>query len=351
MTKTKQVASKTTEQPMLTIVIPCYNSENYMERAIRSTLVSKNDVEVIIVDDGSSDKTAEIADSYAEKYPNCIRVIHQENGGHGDAVMTGLKNATGLYFKVLDSDDWLSRKALSHVVEFLTINSQIDEYFDMLICDYVYEKVGKSKKRRVNYKHVMPVRTTFSWSDIGRFKPWENILMHTVIYRTDLLRKCKLNMPKHTFYVDNIYVYHPLPFVKRLYYLDVDLYHYYIGRSDQSVNEQVMMGRIDQQLLVTRLVIEDHSLRNIENRKLRRYMSEYLAVMMAVSTAFLIKIGTEEALQKRDDLWSYLKNDYPIQYKYINHRFLGRAMQMKNWLGVQLIKIGYDVAQKMMGFN
>lgn len=338
-------------RPILTIAIPCYNSEKYMDRAIRSTLIPVNGIEVIIVDDGSTDKTAEKADSYQRQYPDQIRVIHQENGGHGDAVMTGLKNARGLYYKVLDSDDWLSRKALMATVGFLTSNAQVEQYFDMLICDYVYEKVGVKRKRRVNYKQVMPVRTTFTWSSIGRFKPWENILMHSVIYRTELLHKCKLDMPKHTFYVDNIYVYHPLPYVKSLYYLDVDLYHYYIGRNDQSVNEQVMMGRIDQQLLVTRLLIEDHSLRNIENRKLRRYMSEYLAVMMAVSTAFLIKIGTKESLAKRDELWSYLKNEYPIQYKYVNHRFLGHALQMKSFLGERIIKLGYEVAQKMMGFN
>ena len=82
-------------------------------------------------------------------------------------------------------------------------------------------------------------------------------MMHSVIYRTQMLKDCALELPKHTFYVDNIYVYHPLPYVKKMYYLDVNFYRYYIGREGQSVQEKVMIGRIDQQLRVTKIIIDD----------------------------------------------------------------------------------------------
>lgn len=88
---------------LLSVAIPCYNSEAYMSKCINSLLIGGEEVEIIIVDDGSSDRTAEIADDYAEKYPTIVKAIHQENGGHGQAVNTGIKNATGLYFKVVDS--------------------------------------------------------------------------------------------------------------------------------------------------------------------------------------------------------------------------------------------------------
>ena len=335
---------------LLTIAIPCYNSESYLQRALKSTLIGDNRIEVLIVDDGSTDKTPEMADAYAAKYPDIIKVIHKENGGHGDAVMTGLANASGKYYKVLDSDDWLNRRALAAVMNFLAENDSIDNNFDMIISDYVYEKAGKKHKKRINYRNVMPVRTPFNWNKLGRFMPWQNILMHSVIYRTTLLRKSGIEMPKHTFYVDNIYVYHPLPFVRKIYYLDVDLYHYVIGRSDQSVNEKVMMSRIDQQVLVTKLMIEDHNLRNVENGMLRRYMSQYLAMMMTISTAFLIKIGTPESLAERDKLWSFLK-EHSSQYKYVYRHFLGKAMQMKSKPGMFIIKTGYTISQKLVGFN
>ena len=90
---------------LLTVTVPCYNSQDYMERCIDSFLPGGEDVEIIIVDDGSTDRTGEIADEYARKYPEIVRVIHQENGGHGAGLNAGINHATGLYFKVVDSDD------------------------------------------------------------------------------------------------------------------------------------------------------------------------------------------------------------------------------------------------------
>lgn len=80
--------------------------------------------------------------------------------------------------------------------------------------------------------------------------------MHSVIFRTKLLKDCGLKLPEHTFYVDNIFVFEPLPYVKKMYYMDVNFYRYYIGRADQSVNEQVMIGRIDQQLKVNKIMVD-----------------------------------------------------------------------------------------------
>ena len=104
---------------ILSIAIPCYNSEAYMEKCIESLLVGGEDVEILVVNDGSSDRTAEIADAYAEKYPTIVKVIHQENGGHGEAVNAGIRNATGLYFKVVDSDDWVNEEAYHQILKTL----------------------------------------------------------------------------------------------------------------------------------------------------------------------------------------------------------------------------------------
>ena len=104
---------------LLSVAIPCYNSEAYMSKCINSLLIGGEEVEIIIVDDGSSDCTAEIADDYAEKYPTIVKAIHQENGGHGQAVNTGIKNATGLYFKVVDSDDWVNQDAYYEILKTL----------------------------------------------------------------------------------------------------------------------------------------------------------------------------------------------------------------------------------------
>ena len=104
---------------ILSIAIPSYNSQNYMRKCIESLLPGGEDVEIIIVDDGSKDDTAKIADEYAAKYPTIVKAVHQENGGHGEAVNAGLRNATGLYFKVVDSDDWVDKDAYPKVIATL----------------------------------------------------------------------------------------------------------------------------------------------------------------------------------------------------------------------------------------
>ena len=106
---------------LLSIAIPCYNSQDYMAHCIESLLPGGEEVEIIIVDDGSTkDRTAEIADEYAAKYPTIVKAVHQENGGHGEAVNAGLRNATGVYYKVVDSDDWVNEEAYMEVLDTLT---------------------------------------------------------------------------------------------------------------------------------------------------------------------------------------------------------------------------------------
>ena len=126
---------------VLSITVPCYNSQEYMRKCIESLLSGGDEVEILVVDDGSSDRTLEIAQEYEKNYPGIVRAIHQENKGHGGAVNTGLAHATGLYFKVVDSDDWLNEEAYRKVLEVLKECIRGPRTLDLLICNYVYEKV------------------------------------------------------------------------------------------------------------------------------------------------------------------------------------------------------------------
>ncbi len=336
---------------LLSVAIPCYNSQEYMSHAIESLLTGGEDVEILIVNDGSKDRTAEIAEEYAKKYPTIVKAIHQENGGHGEAVNTGLRNATGLYYKVVDSDDWVDEEALQRVLTVLREMVENAKSLDMLICNYVYEKPSVNKHKVIDYRNAMPTNRIFTWSDLGHFRASQNILMHSVIYRTKLLRDCGLELPKHTFYVDNVFVYYPLPMVMTMYYLDVDLYRYYIGREDQSVNEKVMIGRIDQQIKVTKMMIEEHDLTKIKNKKLRSYMTKYLTMMMTVTTVLLIREGSDVSLAKRDELWEFLHKNNKNLCRAVKNCMLGRSMQMRGKVGNLLIMWGYQLSQKLYGFN
>ena len=338
---------------LITFAVPCYNSESYMKKCINSLLKAGNKAEIIIVDDGSTDKTAAIADNYAVEYPKIIRVVHQENGGHGEAVNTGLKNAEGKYFKVVDSDDWLNEEALLTVIEKLEEIEEKHINLDMFIANYVYEKVSDGTSRRITYKSILPVDEFFSWEDIGKFSPPNYILMHSVIYKTEILRTSKLQLPKHTFYVDNIFVYQPLPYVKTMYYMDIDLYRYYIGRADQSVNEQNMIKRIDQQILVTKTMIQLYDVSEIieRNEKLGKYMLHYLSMMMAICFIFLTIDETEESLEKIKELKIFLREKMPNLYNRIIHRSIAFFSNIPTHQGRKAVVGVYHVLRKIYKFN
>ena len=335
----------------ISFAIPCYNSEAYMDRAVESILKGGEDVEIIIVNDGSKDRTSEIAHKYEEQYPGIIRAVDQPNGGHGEAVNTGLRYAQGKYFKVVDSDDWVNEEALKIILDTLKQFEKNKQSVDMLISNYVYEKEGMAHKKVVGYRHVLPENTVFGWNDIKHFRLGQYILMHSVIYRTQFLQLCQLKLPRHTFYVDNIYVYYPLPHVRKIYYIDVDFYRYYIGREDQSVNEKVMISRVDQQLFVTKCMIDMYDMHKIYNKKLKHYMINYLAIMMTVSSILLIRSKDAENLEKKKELWSYLKKkDYRVYWK-IRYGILGQTMNLPGKSGRKISSLAYIVARRLIGFN
>lgn len=335
----------------ISFAIPCYNSQDYMAHAIESILPGGEDVEIIIVNDGSKDRTSEIAHDYMEKYPTIVKVVDKENGGHGDAVNSGLTHATGKYFKVVDSDDWVDEEALLKVLDMIKGFVKDESEVDMVIANYVYEKVGMTHKKVIRYDNVLPENQIFKWEDIGHFRLDQYILMHSVIYRTEMLKLCQLELPKHTFYVDNIYVYYPLPHVRTLYYMNVDLYRYFIGREDQSVNEKVMISRIDQQLFVTKKMISMYELRLIGSKKLRKYMVNYLAIMMTVSSILCIRSKKKENFEKKKELWAYLKKKDYRTYMKIRYGILGQTMNLPGRSGRRVSSLAYTVARRLIGFN
>lgn len=335
----------------ISFAIPCYNSEAYMAQAIESILPGGEDVEILIVNDGSKDRTAEIGKEYEEKYPGIVKLINKENGGHGDAVNAGLAHASGKYFKVVDSDDWVDRISLMKILNVLKNFEEEEQEVDMLIANYVYEKVGMEHKKVIRYDNVLPENQILKWDEIGQFHIGQYILMHSVIYRTDMLKLCQLTLPKHTFYVDNIYVYYPLPHVRTLYYMNVDFYRYFIGREDQSVNEKVMISRLDQQIFVTKTMIDMYQLKNVKCKKLRNYMLNYLAIMMTVSSILCIRSKKAENLEKKKELWIYLKQKDFKTFMKIRYGILGQTMNIPGRSGRKISSLAYSVARRIIGFN
>ena len=253
---------------------------------------------------------------------------------------------------MVDSDDWVNTKGLVKIVQRM---KQLEEQggVDLLLANFVYDKVGAKHKKLMRFTNFFPQDEVFEWDAMKHMHQTQYILMHNIFYRTQMLKDCGLELPKHTFYVDNIFAFQPLVYVKKLYYMDVNLYHYFIGREDQSVNEKVMIGRIDQQIRVNKIMIDVMAAEDFSDKssKLKKYMTIYLTKIMTVTSIMLILAGTEEALEKKKDVWDYLKEKDPALYKTIHGSLFGIAMNLPGKFGRKCSVGAYKVAQKFVGFN
>lgn len=337
----------------ITFAVPCYNSADYMKRCIDSLLLCGMEAEIIIVNDGSTDATGAIADEYRAKYPDMVKVIHKENGGHGSAVNAGLAEATGTYYKVVDSDDWLDKAALEKLMNYLREWEWQEREPDLVVCNYIYNHLYENKMRVMRYTNVFPQETVCDWNGIRRFGPSQYLVMHALVFRTEILREAHVELPANTFYVDNIFAYQPLPYVKSIVYLNLDLYHYFLGREDQSVNEKVMISRIDQQIKVTKIVSECVNLGEVRRQypKLAEYMTRNVSIMMAISSIHLLLIGNREAFGKRKELWEGIRLQNPNLYRKLKYRTLSGFTYLPGRAGGFLTVSGYRMAKRIYQFQ
>ena len=297
-----------------------------MRRCIDSLLVADRPVEIIIVNDGSGDSTLDIANDYARRYDNII-VIDQPNSGWGAGVNRGLERARGAYFKVVDSDDWLEGAALHRVLYTLDALISTDQAPDLLVTNYVYDHTIDQSTHAIAYRNYFPEGRIFSWAETRRATLDQRIMVHASWYLTPLLRESGLKVPEGMAYMDSYFVLHPLPYVRKLYFLDVDCYHYMVGRLDQSVNVEVVKKNIDHQLFATRVAIDDY--RQDELVKIEPNMADcrarYLVAMLSVSTCHLFMIDTPEAIEKNRHMWNYLKQKDLTMYRLARRTFAGWA--------------------------
>lgn len=340
----------------ITFTVPCYNSEDYLTRCVESLLPGGDDVEIILIDDGSTDRTPGIIDTYAEKYPCIVRAVHKENGGHGSGVNAGLELATGVYFKVVDSDDWLDAAAYRTILR--TIRKHVSfttgrPLPDLYITNYVYNHLDEGKAHRQSFSNLFPEEKLCSWEDMGHIFPSQCMIMHALVYRTELLRMCGVRLPEHTFYVDNILAFEPLPYAKHLYYVNIDLYQYYIGRADQSINESVLIGRLDQYVRVIDHILDHTDLAKLkeDQPKLAKYLYNFLALMVGTVSSHYTIAGTPEAALDREQFWDNMREKSPKQYHCLRRTLVGKATHPKTKAGNKFMLAAFRLVRKYYKFQ
>ena len=234
----------------LTISIAAYNVENYLDNLMESII--RSDVmdllEILIINDGSRDKTPEIAKRYQNEYPDSIRLIDKTNGGHGSTINKGIEEATGKYFRALDGDDWINDKHLANLVRNL---NEIDA--DIILSNYCmcYEDgrnvISDEFSDLTNGKRYL-------FDEIWHPGFW--MRYHTVIFRTDILKDNKIRLDENSFYVDVEFMLFPIPYVNTIYYIKDHIYCYRIGIEGQSVSDSSRMKNIGNSDMVGRHLID-----------------------------------------------------------------------------------------------
>lgn len=330
----------------ISFVVPCYNSEEYMKKCIDSLLIGREKVEIIIIDDGSTDNTGKIADEYKKKYPKIVKVVHQENGGHGEGINTGLKVAKGKYFKVVDSDDWVDKSAYKELLKNI---DKIDS--DLIVMNYTYTYTDGRRDQTISFKNVFKDRQEITWDEMGRWKLTQYPSLHSMMYKKEILDKSDINLPKKVFYEDNLFIYLPMVNTKTIYYMDLDFYRYYIGRPDQSVQESQMIKRSHHQVLVSETVCNKYDLDTIESKKLRKLMRRECVFLMTIGTIFSRLSKTKEGERQYKELWAEVKKGNPKLYKHLCRCSMAAWVSIPGRFGRFISLTGFKFAHKLVKFN
>lgn len=298
---------------LLTISVASYNVEKYLAQVLESCMINtaKEDLDIIVVDDGSKDKTKKIAEEYQEKYPEFIRCISKENGGYGSTINTSLKYAQGKYFKILDGDDWYNTEELQILVEKLR-----DCDSDMIVNDYteVYEDTGE--KKVISYPMV-PEEKVIEFEDICK----DLVLsMHAVMYRTEVLRQMKLKILEKCFYTDTLYLLLPIPYIRTIVYFNQNIYQYRLAVGGQSVSvEGIRKHYKDGQKVLDTLIPVLNSLNKDSNRY--HYMLGQVSLSAKFQMNAYLYLPHSKTVKKQIiEFDRHLKQQQPDVYKTMNNR-------------------------------
>ena len=334
---------------LLTVAVPCYNSEGYMRGCIDSLLIGGEEIEIIIIDAGSTDATGEIADAYAAEHPETVKVIHQENGGHGEGINQGVRHARGRYFKVVDSDDALSEDLPALLDALKTCERKGG--VDLAVTNYYYEHTDARGDRSIDYSSALPRGRIFEWRDTRRFRIHQLLTIHSCTFRTDLLREWDEPLPRRVFYEDNLMICKTMPRVKRIYYLPLDLYRYRIGRPDQSVQEAALIKRYQHQILVSEQCFIACELDSIKEPRLKRYLKHELFILFGMAIMFTRLNRSDKADAELVKMWKRCIRHNEKWGKHFRYRSPLALICLGGSFGRAIAIFFYRMANKIVRFN
>lgn len=298
-------------EKILTISIAAYNAENDIERCLSSMTNTRvlDKLDIIVINDGSTDGTGNIVEKYTSKYPASIRLINKSNGGHGSTINVGIRNASGKYFKIVDSDDWVDKDGIEKLVDFLSGNE-----VDMIMNPY-HEVSYEDTSHRKLFDPADNKTVTSQINSIDKLKGTEMLYMHSLTFKTDCMHNMGAIIDENCFYVDMEYCIFSLPYIKSYVYLDFPVYEYLLGSQTQSMAMNNLIKRRNQHLFVTKRIIAFY-LQNKSNvnEKVRSIMAERIKYAVYQQYKIFLHMGNDGKEEiKLFDAWLKLQ-DKEIYY-------------------------------------
>lgn len=297
---------------LLTVIVPVYNVEKYLRTCLQSFVSPKLDsLEILIIDDGSTDSSNRIAREFVQKYPERYRLICKANGGHGSALNVGIREASGKYLKTVDGDDWLVEEEL---IRFLSYLAQTDT--DVIVSNYYWidTHTGKQGAQSEHPFEGVEYGKTYSLEDIAG-KSY--IKMHSLTIRTELAKRVPFAIDEHCYYVDSEFVMFPMIYAETVEFLDCYLYMYRVGRAHQSINISQMAKNKEQHLRVLYRLFEFYDW--VKTQEVKEYHKRYLeyGIALILKSQYKVFLSCDYTKELREEMVSFdktVQRDYPEIY-------------------------------------
>lgn len=305
---------------ILTVVVPTYNMERYLDRCLSSLILDEekmSDMEVLVVNDGSKDRSSEIAHGYEYRFPHTFHVIDKENGNYGSCINAALHIATGIFIKVLDADDTFASDTLADYLEFLS-DPEILNSADLIVSDYCKVDESMAVKETLSFPfgpgHL-------SMDDFYRGLT-SDFQMHAITYRLELLHKLNYMQTEGISYTDQEWCFLPMTKVNNVRYFNKPLYMYLVGREGQTMNYCTVVANIDMEILGCEKMAtiflesgipeEDAHFMYLKNRLLTRICYIY---SLFLCSGLKVAVRNEKQIETFD---SFLKNRLPELYEHLS---------------------------------
>lgn len=319
------------KQPLLSVVVAAYNIEGTIDRIFDHLLEARhrNETEVVIVNDGSNDRTSELARGYAQRFPDWVRVVNKPNGGHGSALTAGFQVATGKYCRPLDGDDWLDPKGLDTLLEYLSTHTA-----DMVICDNIVLNLDTDAEKRNHC--ALPPQSQCSLKNVDELEILPNY--HMLIFTTEILKRIPA-IDQHCFYVDNEYDAYPLIYVKTVVYLPFVVYVHTVGNEEQSTSFQSLVrNEANIRTVFYSLLRYCHNPEYTDNPIAMHLIGRYAADVLRLFIAVAFVLPSDEGKTKLHALFLDIKRQYPQYYRSMNVGIRGDVYRKLHCHGYELIR-------------